>query len=369
MKIGIVAPNLRMPAGIGKVYLNLTEKLIEIDKTNSYSVLTHEQENRLRKIKYVKLFKVPFVPNTILNFFQLPIIASKNKYDVLHFIGHIPTFLTKQTKSKIITTLHDLTPILFPNFHTTFNNYMFRYILPLTIKNSDRVIAISQATKRDIVRLLHVPDDKVSVVYIAANEKFKPMKNAKEQLKKKFRISEDFILFVSTIEPRKNLQRLIKAYFLAKKIGMKEKLVIVGSPGWGDGYNNVRKLVKSLNLTDDILFMGYVNDKDLPFFYNSAKVFIYPSIYEGFGIPPLEAMQCGCPVIASNTSSIPEVVGDAGILIDPYNEHEMAERMLEVLKSESLRKELRERGLRQAKKFSWEKCARETIRVYESLSL
>lgn len=176
-----------------------------------------------------------------------------------------------------------------------------------------------------------------------------------------------YILAVCTLEPRKNLVRLVRAYaLLPNTLRQKYSLVLVGKSGWNN--QELNQTIRDLNLTDKVKMTGFVQDQDLPYFYNGAAVFAYPSLYEGFGLPPLEAMSCGAPVLTSKVSSLTEVVEDAALTVDPYNEEEIARHLKSILTSSKIAQSLREKGLAQAKKFSWDKAAKETIKVYNSFN-
>jgi glycosyltransferase involved in cell wall biosynthesis len=230
------------------------------------------------------------------------------------------------------------------------------------------IIADSQNTKNDCIKYLGIPEEKIKVIYLAPDSIYQPINNKqeiREQVCKKYNIEFPFILYTGTLEKRKNIPILIKAFYKLKKMGISHKLLIVGKKGWK--YDDIFKTIKTLNLQKDIMFTGYVPKEDLVKFYNLADLFVYPSLYEGFGLPPLEAMACGCPVITSNTSSLPEVVKDAGIMFNPYCVDELVKIMYEVLIDESLRIELSRKGLERAKLFNWRKTAEETWKVYEGV--
>ena len=220
---------------------------------------------------------------------------------------HAPTPVTpfwKKPKCKLIITVHDLTPLIFPQYHNWRRRIFFGLFLKHTISISDAIIVDSQSTKKDVATFFSTPENKLNVVHLASN-----MKAKHAQLPSKYGIEGDYLLYVGTVEPRKNLLRLIEAF---NQLDQKLKLVIVGVSGWDN-----KAVYKTKN--PNIIFTGYVPEEDLPVFYCNAKLFVYPSLYEGFGFPILEAMNCGCPVITSNISSMPEVAGDAALLVDPCN--------------------------------------------------
>jgi glycosyltransferase involved in cell wall biosynthesis len=251
---------------------------------------------------------------------------------------------------------------------TTGSRLYFSKWMPLTYNRAQKIIAISENTKRDIMSLLKIPEEKIVVIHSAVGDEFKPIHDRQRlsDVKKKYKTGEHFILDVGTLEPRKNLPFLVKAYHLALKSGqINHNLVLTGKKGWY--YEGLFDLIKELKLENKVILPGYVADEDLPALYNAADLFCFPSLYEGFGFPPLEALNCGTPVIAADNSSIPEVVDSAGILLPIDSEKIWAENIIKVLGSASLQKELREKGLVQAKKFSWGKTARETVEVYKEV--
>jgi glycosyltransferase involved in cell wall biosynthesis len=284
---------------------------------------------------------------------------------VIH-ITENPTIFLKLKNCKKITTIHDIMPYIFQkNYHLALR-CTHKFITPLTLKTSDKIISVSQHTKNDLIKYFKIPEDKIKVIYEAANENYKPLKeNEMNKIKQKYNLNYPFILYVGGLAPNKNVERLIKALYKLKKQGIKHKLIITGVKRYK--YKSIFETIDKLNLQKDVIFTGYVPDEDLPALYNAADLFVYPSLYEGFGLPPLEAMQCGTPVITSNTSSLPEVVGDAGIMVNPYNVNELANKMYEVLTNDGLKEELSKKGLERAKLFSWKKCAEEHLKVYEEV--
>ena len=249
--------------------------------------------------------------------------------------------------------------------------YQLRNWTGYSIKKAAKIITISQSSKADIVKYYKVPDEKVVVTYPGVEEEFKPQPKEKiEAVKIKYRISGEYILYVGTLQPRKNLTGLIEAF---KKITQNSELrtqnfqlVIVGKKGWQ--YGQIFKKVQELNLEDKVIFTGFVKDADLQALYSGAKCFINISLWEGFGIPVAEAMACGLPVVVSNTSSLPEVAGGAGILVNPESVNEIAAGIAKILNlSTSDYGNLKKKSITQAAKFSWEKCARQTLEVLENV--
>jgi glycosyltransferase involved in cell wall biosynthesis len=366
MKIGLITSAIDgNRAGIAMYIYNLVSNLTVIDKANEYTLVHHYktqddiyQANRELIIPYPK---IPLQKTIGENLF-LPLKLRKYDFDIVHELSQKSSFVVNLSAKRILT-IHDLTPLLFPQTHSKFVVFLHRYLLPRASKNADKIIAASVNTKRDIIKHLKVPEDKIEVIYYGRDERFIVLSEKEvEEARAKYDLPQRYILSVCTLEPRKNMPTLIKAYHKLRGKGIEHKLVVVGAKGWK--YSRIFQTVRELGLENDITFLGYVSNQDLPGIYNLADLFVFPSLYEGFGLPPLEAMACGCPVITSNTSSLPEVVGDAAIMTDPYNVDEIANAMYEVLTNQALRKEMLEKGLNRAKTFSWDKAARETMKVY-----
>ncbi len=294
--------------------------------------------------------------------FILPGNAARDRYDLVHCTTPYGTFMPCRYRNVI--TICDVTPLLFPETHGKMNVWHYRLLLPAILKRADRIITISECSKQDIVRVFGVPEEKVSITLLAADERFKavPEGTPGEFIE---RLPDPYILNVGTLEPRKNLEGLLRAFASAKKAGIQETLVITGAKGWGESH--LAQLPQRLGIADSVVFTGFVDDNDLPFLYAGAKFFVYPSLYEGFGLPVLEAMACGTPVITSNLSSIPEVTGDAALLVDPESEAELSSAILKLAGDPLSRQILKEQGLKRAKLFCWEKSVTETLKIYEEV--
>lgn len=367
MKIGLTTSTIDgNRVGIGTYSYNLVKNLTKIDKKNEYILIhqCHTNDNIYKENKEL-IIPYPRIPlkKTIGDNIILARKLRKHDFDIVHDLSQVSPFLFSSPFKKILT-IHDLIPILFPETCWFIHVFLQKHVLPLTLKNVDVIITVSKNTKQDVIKYLKFPENKIKVVYLGVNEKFNLLKN-KNDIVKKYGINFPFILYVGTLEPRKNIPTLIKAFYKIKKNGMKYKLVIVGGKGWK--YQEIYETIKKVNLQKEVIFTGYVPDEDLPKLYNAADLFVFPSLYEGFGLPPLEAMACGCPVITSNTSSLPEVIGDAGMMVDPYDVDELAKAMNNVLSDEELREDMIKKGLERVKQFSWEKTAKETKKVYEGI--
>jgi len=284
--------------------------------------------------------------------------------DLFHATEHL---LPPLSSIRTVFTLHDLIFLFHPETHKPLNRWFLTLMMPRFLQAADAIIAVSECTKRDAIRFYNIPEEKITVIYEGVSSRFRPADPKTVQaIQDKYGLPERFILYVGTIEPRKNLTALLEAYAeLRRRLEPPPGLVFTGKKGWL--YEGFFRRLRELGLEDKVTFTGYVPDEDLPALYSAATVFAFPSLYEGFGLPPLEAMACGTPVITSSASSLPEVVGEAGILVDPYDVGGLVRAMKRVLMDEGKRKEMRGKGLRQAARFSWEKTARETLKVYRSM--
>ncbi len=263
-------------------------------------------------------------------------------------------------------TLYDLSFALFPETHLRVLRWSSNALVPRFLRACDRVIAISESTKRDAVRLYGIPEDKIVVTHLAAEDRFRPADPHRvDGVRERFGLPPRFLLYVGTIEPRKNLDVLLGALSRLKGQGREVPLVVAGGLGWL--YQGFLAKIRSLGLESLVILPGFVPDDDLPALYTAAEVFVYPSIYEGFGIPILEAMGCGTPVLCSDSSSLPEVAGDGGILLPPGDPAAWAEAIARLMESAALRGELRERGFRNASRFRWEETSRRTWEVYRAV--
>jgi glycosyltransferase involved in cell wall biosynthesis len=234
--------------------------------------------------------------------------------------------------------------------------------LNLSVKKADIIIAVSHSTKRDIIEFFKVDEKKIKVIHHGVESRFRPISNV-EGYRTRNNLPTRMILNIGTLEPRKNVVTLIKAFKKLQERGYKDYvLAIAGEKGWL--YNKIFEEIKSSGMEQSICLLGVVRDEDLPLLYNCADLFVYPSLYEGFGLPPLEAMACGVPIITSNTSSLPEVVGNAGIMVDPNDIESLSDEMYRVLKDKELNRQMRRDGLKRSNMFTWEKMVNEVLEVY-----
>lgn len=293
---------------------------------------------------------------------RLPQDGSLGSPDVFLATQHL---LPRLAHAAGIFTLHDLIFRRLPEAHLPLNRWFLNLAVPRFLQAADAVIAVSQCSKRDAMNFYGVPSGKIYVIYEAADPRFRPVQDcaALDALRQRYGLPERFLLYVGTIEPRKNLPMLFEALRVAAVPGL--KLVVAGKKGWL--YDETFARLQALGLEADVLFTGFVPDADLPGLYTLAEAFVLPSIYEGFGLPLLEAMGCGAPVLSSNASSLPEVAGDAAILLPPGDVRAWAEAIQRIDDNAALRRDLSARGLRQSARFSWEMAAREVRQLYREV--
>jgi glycosyltransferase involved in cell wall biosynthesis len=304
--------------------------------------------------------------------FPLPVEIFTGGVDIFHS----PDFVLPPVRgAKTIVTVHDLSFMRTPQCAPSSLRAYLNKVVPRSVGRADMILADSQNTRRDIIALLDIAPQKTEVVPAGVEFRFRPIDQAAEleRVQRRYKLERPFILSVGTLEPRKNFVGLVEAYSLLIGARNRErnnersllKLVIAGGKGWL--YEEIFATVERLNLSERVIFPGFVADEDLPALYNLAELFAFPSFYEGFGLPALEAMACGTPVVTSNSSSLPEVVGQAGIMVEAQDTEGLAQAMERVLHDEDLRRSMSEKGLRQAKQFTWEKAVKKLLKAYERL--
>jgi glycosyltransferase involved in cell wall biosynthesis len=266
-----------------------------------------------------------------------------------------------------VLTVHDLIFRLLPGQHKPLNRWYLNLSMPLFCRRAAHIIAISEQTRRDVVSAYDIPAEKISVIYEAADPRFRPPgPEAIAAARARYHLPERYLLFVGTIEPRKNLTRLLAAFERLHTENLTDALVLAGRRGWLTGEFDAA-LERSPSQRA-VIFPGFVADEDLPAVYAGAQVLTMPSLYEGFGLPVLEAMACGTPVACSNNSSLPEIAGDAALLFDPTDVESISDALGRILRDAELQAHLRDAGTRQASRFSWERTAQETLAVYRRLA-
>jgi glycosyltransferase involved in cell wall biosynthesis len=273
--------------------------------------------------------------------------------------------LPRARAAALVVTVHDLALLRQPGLGTSALRRLIGRVRR-SVRDARRVIADSECTKRDLRALLGVPEEKIRVVALACDERFRPQprETARARIAERYDLGAPYLLHVGTLEPRKNLERLVRAYARLRRVRRDAPLLaLAGPPGWGEAA--LRRAIAEAGMGEFVRLIGRVPPDDLVALYAAAELFVFPSLYEGFGLPLLEAMACGVPAVASSAGALPELAGDAAHLVDPLDEAALGEAMLAVLADPARRSELRDRGLRRAAGFTWDRCARETLAVYE----
>jgi glycosyltransferase involved in cell wall biosynthesis len=269
---------------------------------------------------------------------------------------------------KSLATVHDVAWKIYPDAFTTFMRNYLEWSARHAVRRAAKVLAVSESSKNDLIKFYHAPADKIAVTYLGLDSTFHPMNENQVQpvLDKYGLVYQKYILFVGTIQPRKNIVRLVEAFQKIKKENhIEEKLVIAGGRGWL--WEPILKKVKTAGLDGSVKYLDYIENRDLPALYAGAKLLTLPALYEGFGLPPLEAMASGVPVVVSNISSLPEIAGDAGVFVDPKSVDSIAQGLLKVLTDKNLREQMIVKGLERAKQFTWENTVRKTLEIFQNL--
>lgn len=289
----------------------------------------------------------------------------RKKVEIYQFFNFI---IPPNVPGKTITAIHDLTYILCPDSMKTKRRKRLENDMKKTVNRADYIITVSECSKRDIIKYLKVDENKIQVIYNGVDEVYKKILNHEmiDATKKKYNIDGKYLLYLGTLEPRKNIETIIKAYNLFNKCNNENiKLVLAGKKGWL--YDDIFKLIKEFRIEDKVIFTDYVDDDDKPALYQGAEIFLFPSLYEGFGIPVVEAMASRTPVITSNSSSLPEVAGDAAIITDPMDYEEISRSIERILDDSKLRENMINEGIKQADKFNWDESAEKLKKLYYDL--
>jgi glycosyltransferase involved in cell wall biosynthesis len=350
--------------GVGNYIKNLVCALSKLDSHNQYFLFA-SSENVGHLEGLGENFCIELAPSNpalrvVWEQMILPLKLKQDKIDVYHG----PAFAAPLVKTcPQVVSIHDMTVHLLPEQHSLHTRWYLRVLLPAMLRANNAVITVSESAKADILKFGKVKADHVCVIPLGVEERFQQIQDERRLsiVREKYALERDFILFVGMIEPRKNLENLVDA-FLADSLPQLCDLVLAGSLGWG--YSELLRKIEASNDKESIRMLGYVDDADLPALYNAATAFVYPSFYEGFGLPILEAMACGTPVITSSISSLPEVAGDAALLVDPTDTKALAFALQRLVKDSSLREDLSRRGLQRSGLFTWRQSAEKTLTVY-----
>lgn len=322
------------------------------DRPVRFSVLTTPAHTGARQACF-EWIDIPLGNLASRNLVTIPRLLSRIRADVYHGVYWIRWWALP---CPTLLTVHDLSFVSFPQGFKPHERWVYANIIRLCARAADHLTTISHFSKKELVERWHLPPEKVTVTYLGTDARFLPGKDQGET-------PEPYLLAVGNLHPRKNLRRLIEAFVLLKqRHALPHKLRIVGQKAWL--FDDVFESVRRHGMENDVVFTGYLSDEEVVETYRRADVTIYPSLYEGFGFPPLEAMASGCPVVCSTAASIPEVAGDAAVMVDPTSVEGIAEGIHRLISDEELRRTLIERGFAQAKKFTWEQCAVETVEAY-----
>lgn len=361
--------NLYNGTGIGTYTENLVKELLNIDKEDDFLLFwTGKNYEQYKKDNC----KIVFTSSRHGGFYEnyyFPTFLRNNKID-LHHIPQNGIGLCDNYDTNCVVTIHDLIPYVLPE--TTGRRYLERFLknMPSIIDKSKGILTVSEYSKRDILKFFnHIPEDKIYVTPLAANSNFKPLNKDKcrSYIQEKFKFTQPYILYIGGFSLRKNAKDIVLSFDKIYK-DLKEPHVLLLAGSIKDEGKKLLDISRSLSSADSIIFTGFIEDELLPTLYNGAEAFVYPSLYEGFGLPPLEAMSCKTPVITSNITSIPEVTGDACILIDPLNRNELENALVNLLNDDDLKNNLAKKGYERSLQFSWRNTAIKTLEAYKKIN-
>jgi len=367
MKIGIDCRELRnYVTGIGRILLEFLGEIKGYNKDFNIILFGNQHTGSLLFEDVFKNYKKVIIKEKFTLWWdqiQLKNAIKKNNIDVFFSPYYKIPLLTK---TKTILSIFDVTYLLIEPYNTYIRSKLYlKNFIKLASKKAQKIITCSNYTKNDLLKILNLPKEKIEVAYLGVSSKFKIIheKNKIELVKKKYGIDNKYILYVGNLKPHKNVERLIEAYnLLPETIKQEYNLVLAG--GQSKRLTKGNKQFGPIDL-QSIIFVGHILDEDLPALYSGAELFVFPSLYEGFGLPPLEAMACGCPAVSSHTSSMPEILGDAALFFNPYDVEEMSLVLRQMLEDENLRSRFRQKGLERARLFTFEKMTNRILDVFD----
>jgi glycosyltransferase involved in cell wall biosynthesis len=370
MRIGYLTYGLdRAPTGIGRYAVELLKALGKITDGPEMVVLASERDDvhdLSTTFEYHRISGCHLLPSLMtLGNIRLSELAFRHTLDAIHDPNGIAPFVALQKRVRSIVTVHDAFAYVYPHAHNWLDNWRYRWHLPYVGRRADAIVTDSQCSRKDLIAYLGLDSSKVEVIWAGIDKHFKPVTDEVllGTVTARYEIEPPFLLYLGALNARKNVARLLEAFSRVRSRHPKMSLVIGGKRQWGS--DEIDRALRCLELDGKVHFTGYVDDSDLPALYSAAEAFVFPSLYEGFGFPPLEAMACGTPVVTSNVSSLPEVVGDAAIQVDPYDVSALSQAIDRVLSDQQLRKSLRMRGIERSKLFTWKEAARQTIQLYD----
>ncbi len=368
LRIGLDGDTLgRKRTGDESYLASLMRGLGRTDDANNYVVYVRDPAKVRPSFEELTRFAFRKVlPQSIWVRFPigLPLALRRDPVDLLH----VQYFVPPASPCPVIVTVHDISFAVRPEFFTRKDRFLLKTLVPWSLRRAARIITDVEYTKSDLVRMYDLAPENIEVIPLAADPRYRPMDRARcrQTMSERHGISGPFVLYVGTFQPRKNVATLIRAYgMFRERTGLPHKLVLTGKPKYM--YQSVLDALNEARFPDDIVLTGFVAEPDLPIYYNAAAVFAFPSLYEGFGLPVLEAMACGTPVISSNVTSLPEVAGDAALLVDPTEPEAFCNALVQVLGDQEVASRLSQRGLEQAARFTWDRTARETLAVYRDV--
>ncbi len=370
MRIGYLTYGLdRAPTGIGRYAVELVRALAALPHAPEIVLLTTEREDRHDLWSRFEQHHVPgcrLLP-ALMTIGNLTLTEAIRRYrlDLLHDPNGIAPFFGPRAGARRIVTIHDTFAFVYPETHNRLDNWRYHVMLARAARRADLVLTNSEHSRQDLTRYLAIPDARIRISYCGIDSHFQPIPAGAERraILARYGIEPPYLLYVGGINARKNIARLFEAFASVRERHTGLKLVIGGKRQWQT--DAIDATFERLALHDHVQFTGYLADTDLPALYSAAEVFVFPSLYEGFGLPPLEALACGTPVVTSNVSSLPEVVGDAALTVDPYDVAALGQAIERALTDAALRADLRQRGLVRAQQFTWQQTAQEICEIYQ----